>query len=70
MKNIYAVQQYTFEDWNVVQWFELAEEANARYTELCAKTPEYACYYKIKEIANDVMGNNFRFFNISSNNKG
>jgi hypothetical protein len=70
MKTIYAVQQYTFEDWNVVQWFDEAEQANALHTELSIKNPAYACYYKVKAIANDAMGNNFRFFNISQNNKG
>ena len=70
MKTIYAVQQYTFEDWNVVQWFDEAEQANALITQLSTKNPAYACYYKVKAITNDAMGNNFRFFNISQNNKG
>lgn len=70
MKTIYAVQQYTFENWNVVQWFDEAEQANALHKKLSAKNPSYACFYKVKEIANDAMGNNFRFFNISQNNKG
>lgn len=70
MNTIYAVQQYTFEDWNIVKWFETAEQANQLYTELCNKNPNHKCYFKIKEIFNDAMGNNFRFFNISKNNKG
>jgi hypothetical protein len=70
MQKIYAVQQYTFEDWNVYKWFDLPEQANALHTELCAKNPENSCFYKVKEIANDSIGNNFRFFNITLNNKG
>lgn len=70
MKTIYAVQQYTFEDWNVSKWFDSLEQANAFYQEMCAKYPQYQCFYKIKEIFNDEMGNNFRFFNITTNNKG
>ena len=31
METIYAVQQYTFEDWNVVQWFNSHEQANSLY---------------------------------------
>jgi hypothetical protein len=70
MQTIYAVQQYTFEDWNVTKWFDSLEQANAFYSDLCAKNPTYECFYKIKEIANDVMGNNFRFFDINQSNKG
>ena len=70
MQVIYAVQQYTFEDWNVFKWFDNYDQANNLYADLCAKNPEYKCYYKVKEINNDVMGNNFRFFNINQANKG
>lgn len=70
MKTIYAVQAYTFEDWNIYKWFDSEESANNLYANLCNKNPENACFYKVKAIVNDVMGNNFRFFNISNSNKG
>ena len=70
MKTIYAVQQYTFSDWNVYKWFDSEESANGVYQSLCAKDPQNACFYKVKTIANDAMGNNFRFFNINQSNKG
>lgn len=70
MNIIYAVQQYTFEDWNVSKWFDSLEQANTFYQEMCAKYPQHQCFYKIKEIFNDALGNNFRFFNINQSNKG
>ena len=70
MQTIYAVQQYTFSDWNVYKWFDSEESAKGVYQSLCAKNPENACFYKVKTIANDSMGNNFRFFNINQSNKG
>lgn len=70
MNTIYAVQQYTFEDWNIVKWFNTIDQANQLHTQLCNKNPEHKCYFKTVEIFNDAMGNNFRFHNISENNKG
>jgi hypothetical protein len=70
MQTIYAIQMYTFEDWNVYQWFDSEESANTVYQSLCNKNPANACFYKVKSIVNDVMGNNFRFFNINNSNKG
>jgi hypothetical protein len=70
MNTIYCVQQYTFEDWNIVKWFNTIEEANELHSQLCNKHTEHKCYFKVKEIFNDAMGNNFRFFNISNNNQG
>ena len=70
MKTIYAIQMYTFSDWNVYKWFDSEKSANNAYQAVCAKDPDNACFYKIKSIANDVMGNNFRYFNISNANKG
>lgn len=69
-KTIYAVQMYTFEDWNVYKWFDSEESANSTYKDLCSKDPENACFYKVKSIVDDVMGNNFRYFNISDANRG
>jgi hypothetical protein len=70
MTTVYAIQMYNFEDWNVYKWFDSEKSANIVYQSLCAKDPENACFYKVKSIVNDVMGNNFRFFNISNSNKG
>jgi hypothetical protein len=70
MKTIYAIQIYTFEDWNVQKWFDSEESANKAYQAICAKDPDNSCFYKIKSIVNDAMGNNFRYFNISNSNKG
>lgn len=70
MNTIYCVQQYTFEDWNIVKWFNTIEEANELHNQLCNKHPEHKGYFKVKEIFNDALGNNFRFFNISNNNQG
>ena len=70
MQTIYTVQMYTFENWNTYKWFDSEESANNAYKALCDKDPDNSCFYKLKSIVNDAMGNNFRFFNISSNNKG
>jgi hypothetical protein len=70
MKTIYAIQMYTFSDWNVYKWFDSEESANNTYKNLCANDPSNSCFYKIKPIVNDVMGNNFRFFNINQLNAG
>lgn len=70
MKTIYAVQMYSFEDWNVYKWFDSEESANSAYKAICAKDSDNSCFYKIKSIVNDAMGNNFRFHNISVSNKG
>jgi hypothetical protein len=70
MQTIYAVQIYTFEDWNIHKWFDSEESANNAYQAICVKDPNNACFYKLKSIVNDAMGNNFRFFNISKSNKG
>lgn len=70
MQTIYAVQQYTFEDWNVYKWFDTIDQANQLHTQLCNQYPDHKCYFKIIDIANDVKGNNFRHFNITINNKG
>lgn len=70
MNTIYCIQQYTFEDWNIVKWFDTIEKAKQLHIELCNKHPEHKCYFKIKEIFNDALGNNFRFHNISNSNKG
>jgi hypothetical protein len=70
MKIIYAVQMYYFEDWIVKKWFESEESANNAYISLCAKDPDNSCFYKVKSIVDDVLGNNFRFFNINNSNKG
>jgi hypothetical protein len=69
MQTIYAIQMYTFSDWNVYKWFDSEDSANKAYEAICAKDPDNACFYKVKSIVNDVMGNNFRFFNISNSNK-
>jgi hypothetical protein len=70
MKTIYTVQMYTFSDWNVYKWFDSEESAKNLYKSLCAKNPDDSCFYKIATIVDDVMGNNFRFFNITNSNKG
>jgi hypothetical protein len=70
MQTIYAIQMYTFSDWNVYKWFDSEELANNEYKNLCNTDPNNACFYKVKSIFNDVMGNNFRFFNITKSNKG
>jgi hypothetical protein len=70
MQTIYAIQMYTFSDWNVYKWFDSEESANNIYKNLCANDFSNACFYKIKPIVNDAMGNNFRFFNITKSNKG
>ena len=69
MKTIYAIQMYTFSDWNVYKWFDSEESASNLYKFLCAKDPDNACFYKVKSIVDDVMGNNFRFFNITNTTK-
>jgi hypothetical protein len=70
MQTVYAIQMYTFSDWNVYKWFDSEESANTVYQSLCSKNPENACFYKVKSIVNDAIGNNFRFFNINQANKG
>lgn len=70
MQTIYAIQMYTFSDWNVYKWFDSEESANKAYQSICAKDADNACFYKLKNIVNDAMGNNFRFHNISNSNKG
>ena len=70
MQSIYIVLIYTFEDWNTNKWFDTEADAQNYYEQLCAKDPEGKCFYKVKEVKNDQMGNNFRFYNISQNNKG
>lgn len=70
MKTIYAIQIYTFSDWNVLKWFDSEESAKNAYQVICEKNPDHAWAYKITDINDDVMGNNFRFFNIKKSNKG
>lgn len=70
MNQIHIVQIYNFEDWITSKWFETKEAAQSYYDQLCAKDPEAKCFYKIKEVKNDSIGNNFRFFNINKSNKG
>lgn len=70
MKTIYAIQLYTFSDWNVYKWFDSEESAETALQSIIQKAPADSWAYKIKSICNDAMGNNFRFFNITSSNKG
>lgn len=70
MKTIYTIQMYSFENWNTYKWFDSEQSANTAYQAVCAKDPDNSCFYKLKSIVNDAMGNNFRFFNISDANKG
>lgn len=69
MQTVYVIQMYPFSDWNIYKWFDSEESANTVYQSLCAEDPDNACFYKVESIVNDVMGNNFRFFNINNSNK-
>ena len=69
MQTIYAIQVYSFDNWNVYKWFDSEESANSVYQSLCSKDSANACFYKVKSIVNDAMGNNFRFHNIGLSNK-